>query len=341
MSVAKGKEYCGEHDKSSEDGNPDAKRIPCPLDPKHTVYSHKLEKHLKICNARPKEHTPKYIKKGINLCDPQADLSEPDPEKFSLQDLSEDELNLAIEKINFFYKTYVEGKIGKLDYQHDHQELKDELANPAYGQSTLKHLVQTSAILGIMNHLEFLKSDTCYIEYGAGKGGVAYWLARSIENFESSKVLLLDRTSHRHKKDNKIENRDLVKRILCDIADFDLKNFEEIGSCSQFIAVSKHLCGVATDLAIRCILNGNESKKLKTNGFLIALCCHHKSVWKEYVGQTFFMENGIDERMFQVFSKIVSWGICGTGMSREKRKELESKGEHDRFKIPFILNKNL
>lgn len=29
--------------------------------------------------------------------------------------------------------------------------------------------------------------------------------------------------------------------------------------------------------------------------------------------------------MFQIFIKIVSWSVCGTGMSREKRKELESK----------------
>lgn len=33
--------------------------------------------------------------------------------------------------------------------------------------------------------------------------------------------------------------------------------------------------------------------------------------------------------MFKILIKIVSWGVCGTGMSREKRKELESKEKQD------------
>lgn len=290
MNVAKGKEFCGEHDKGDKSDDEDSKRIPCPLDPKHTVYTNKLKKHLKICNARPREDTPKYIKTGVNWIGNQRDPESSESIKFSLKELDEDELDSAIEKINELFKNFVEGKIEKLEYQHD--SLKEELENPSYGQSTLKHIIQTSSILGIMNHLEFLQPQTCFIEYGAGKGGVSFWLAKSIENFENSKVLLLDKASHRHKKDNKIENRDLVKRVLCDIADFDLKNLDLLENCKKIIGVSKHLCGVATDLTLRCIMNGNQSKKTRTDGFLIALCCHHKCIWSEFVGQKFFVENG-------------------------------------------------
>lgn len=290
MNVAKGKEYCGEHDKSEKTEDSDSHRIPCPLDPKHTVYANKLQKHLKICNARPREDIPKYIKTGVNMSGSLGDSEQEESQKFSLHEVEEDELNLAIEKINQLFKEFVEGTIEKLDYNHE--ILKEELEKPGYGQSTLRHLIQTSAILGIMNHLEFLKPDTCYIEYGAGKGGVSYWLAKTIENFENSKVLLLDKASHRHKKDNKIENRDLVKRVLCDIADFDLKHLHLLENCNRIIGVSKHLCGVATDWTLRCFMNGNQCKKTKTDGFLIALCCHHKCIWSEFVGQKFFLEHG-------------------------------------------------
>ncbi len=42
------------------------KRIPCPLDPKHTCYEDQLKKHLKKCNARESAQ-PAFYKKNINL----------------------------------------------------------------------------------------------------------------------------------------------------------------------------------------------------------------------------------------------------------------------------------
>ena len=53
------------------------------------------------------------------------------------------------------------------------------------------------------------------------------------------------------------------------------------------IGVSKHLCGVATDLALRCLqtfsASGNAKGKIET--ILIALCCHHRCDWNIYVGK--------------------------------------------------------
>ena len=53
------------------------------------------------------------------------------------------------------------------------------------------------------------------------------------------------------------------------------------------IGVSKHLCGAATDLALRCLetfsASGNPKGKIET--ILIALCCHHRCDWNIYVGK--------------------------------------------------------
>ena len=53
------------------------------------------------------------------------------------------------------------------------------------------------------------------------------------------------------------------------------------------IGVSKHLCGAATDLALRCLqtfsASGNAKGKIET--ILIALCCHHRCDWNIYVGK--------------------------------------------------------
>lgn len=61
MIVARGKVFCGEH--ATMEGS--SSRIPCPLDPKHTVSEDKLQQHLKKCNSREKAK-PVYYVENIN-----------------------------------------------------------------------------------------------------------------------------------------------------------------------------------------------------------------------------------------------------------------------------------
>ena len=72
MLVKPGKKYCGEHDivKSIEltdklIENSGGIRIACPNDSKHTCNANRLEKHLKVCPARPKP-LPEFCSKGVN-----------------------------------------------------------------------------------------------------------------------------------------------------------------------------------------------------------------------------------------------------------------------------------
>lgn len=337
-SLAKGEDYCGEHlplatattatpTPVPAESHGKHTRIPCPLDPKHTVYARNLEKHLQICNAAPKDQ-PDYIVSGLNA-GPKTNSDADDIADFKLADVDEQTIETIIEKINKMYdESCVDDQIEELWLTHP--LLAGELSKSEYGAETRKHLLQTSAILGYLEHYRLLNDHTSFIEFGAGKGQVAFWLAQAIVDHTDSNVLLIDRASLRHKKDNKLDDTHAVQRIRADICDFDMNKFDLLGQAKAIVGMGKHLCGAATDFAIRCIQNGNAGvdgtqRVPKTDAFIVALCCHHRCDWQPFVGKEFFVRHNISRREFAIITKMVGWAICGTGMSRERRKEIEAR----------------
>lgn len=59
----------------------------------------------------------------------------------------------------------------------------------------------------------------------------------------------------------------------------------------QVVGIGKHLCGEATDLALRCLLgNGNGAGpdgKSRVGGVAIATCCHHRCNAYSYINRTY------------------------------------------------------
>ncbi|XP_055699085.1 tRNA:m(4)X modification enzyme TRM13 homolog [Phlebotomus papatasi] len=335
MTVAKGGKFCSQHEpitkpNDKEMGNKSAERVPCPLDPKHTVYAFKLTKHLKICNARPMKNE-NYIKIGLNLGSEDEAEDGDMGRNLKLKELTCDYLKSLTEKINGLYVKFIKDTIKTVF--REHKLLQEELAKPEYGPTALKHLRQTAALLGCLQEYNLLLPQTCFVEFGAGKGQVSFWIAQAIKHFKQCSVILVDKASHRHKKDNKVEDRDTVTRIRADIGNLDLSWVPH--RSESIVGISKHLCGAATDMTLRCIVAGNQppkeinKKACRTKGILIALCCHHRCEWKSFVGKQFLRDNGISPRDFTVMTKMVSWAVCGTGMSRERRRELEEAEDSD------------
>lgn len=127
--------------------------------------------------------------------------------------------------------------------------LKGEINNPTYGNNLRKHLLQNASLLAHIKHSNLAQKNTCFIEFGAGKGKLTYWLAQAIRDDAGSSVLLVDRSSHRHKSDNKLKNEECpinVTRIRADIADLRLSDVPEIKRMDYIVGIAKHLCGVAT-----------------------------------------------------------------------------------------------
>lgn len=51
-----------------------------------------------------------------------------------------------------------------------HEVLKEELKNPIYGNTAKKHLLQNASLLAHLENAKLIQDNTCFIEFGAGKG---------------------------------------------------------------------------------------------------------------------------------------------------------------------------
>lgn len=80
-------------------------------------------------------------------------------------------------------------------------------------------------------------------------GHLSYWIYKAIEQIENTRLLLIERASHRHKFDNKLDkDNGRVCRIRADIADLVLNKTDVIEKCKYVVGIAKHLCGEATGI---------------------------------------------------------------------------------------------
>merc|ERR1740121_1117423 len=80
------------------------------------------------------------------------------------------------------------------------------------------------------------------------------------------------------------------------------------------VGMGKHVCGAATDLALRCLCPAAVaaaaegcSPPLRTLGVGIALCCRHLCAWEDYVDQSWVMENGFSPDDFRAMAHMSTW----------------------------------
>jgi tRNA:m4X modification enzyme len=86
----------------------------------------------------------------------------------------------------------------------------------------------------------------------------------------------------------------------------------------------KHLCGKATDYALRAISrlkqdssttetkSVEESEKRKAtnlNAVAVATCCHHRCEWSSFVGREWLISHGMQQHEFAVMCKWASWAV--------------------------------
>lgn len=353
MTVSTGNRFCGEHG-TMEEGS--SKRIVCPLDPKHTVSEDKLDKHLKKCNSREKPK-PVYYVENINSGSADGDEM---LQQLSLSELSRTQLESLMDKL----RTAATGlQCDVEDTVLSHPVLQKELDNPKNGDSAHKHLKQQSSILGHLEALRLLGRGRCFVEFGAGRGKLSHWIHEALktrdhlETCEDLQLLLVERCSTRFKVDGKHQDDGAqFERLQVDIQHLDLSKVPLLRQKKlPLVGVGKHLCGAATDLALRCLLEtpgpreetGPPQKRLKTSepadpesadsavlpgpglgpdpgpgpvlGLAVALCCHHRCEWRHYVGQQFFLQRGLGAAEFSAFCRMSSWATCGLGSTNRDR----------------------
>ena len=156
-------------------------------------------------------------------------------------------------------------------------------------QESLRHLYQQVSMICNMEEQcrllcslscsGMMKADPVFVEFGAGRGmlslGIDFSLngrlpteERKDDVQDRGKYLLIDMSPVRFKADRWLRHKESnFCRITGNIRDIDLRRIPifEKKENNQFVGIAKHLCGVATDYAIRCILNSIHSEQ-EVNG---------------------------------------------------------------------------
>ncbi|XP_059677833.1 tRNA:m(4)X modification enzyme TRM13 homolog [Gavia stellata] len=351
MIPAPGRRFCGEHGQQEVEN--DRKRIPCPLDPKHTVYEDQLQKHLKKCNSREKPK-PVYFIQDINAG--LKDTAEIPEKQVAISSLSKEELDNLITKLK---KASNGLELCLKEQILSHQALQEALNDPKNGESAFKHLKQQASILGNMEKLHLLGPGRCFVEFGAGRGKLSHWVDVALQNVEDVQFLLVERATTRFKVDGKHKRRDSIfERLQVDIQHLCLNKVPILEKKKlPVVGIGKHLCGAATDLALRCLVESyttccdreneepapkrsrNDKTEVASNnsadnesnkegckpvaGIVIALCCHHKCDWTHYVGKDFFKSVGLGPVEFHYFQRMSSWATCGMQETTPKASTIE------------------
>ncbi|XP_058159106.1 tRNA:m(4)X modification enzyme TRM13 homolog isoform X1 [Dasypus novemcinctus] len=183
------------------------------------------------------------------------------------------------------------------------------------------------------------------------------------KNGDSATKHLKQQVDGKHRKKNSV-----FERLQIDIQHLCLNKIPVlIEEKLPVVGIGKHLCGVATDLALRCLVETyaasceerNEeplAKRVKNDktetelntltkegnqknvpekwtpvaGIVIALCCHHRCDWRHYVGKEYFRALGLGAVEFHYFQRMSSWATCGmrkTSLEASKKDNQKDKSE--------------
>lgn len=198
----------------------------------------------------------------------------------------------------------------------------------------MKHLSQEASLLGNMDQLGLLESSACFLEFGAGKGGLSRTISTGLgDKAAETSFLLVDRAGSQNKVDSQLkEGVSNVTRIKIDIKDLDLSKVETIKG-KRLVVMGKHLCGGGTDVSLRCALHLDKQRSSQSSapvveGFVIALCCHQVCSWDSYVDIPFIKALGLTRKDFEIMTKLSTWATSGK-RTFEQGDDVTEKDDHE------------
>jgi len=210
-----------------------------------------------------------------------------------------------------------------------------------------KHLLQESSLLENMNELALLKPESCYVEFGAGRGGLSRAVFTGLgTSAGKATFLLIDRAGNRKKVDSKLKaEAQNVTRLKVDVKDLNLTQVSEIQH-KRLVFIGKHMCGGGTDVSLKCALHLEQRLppgESPVEGIVIALCCHHRCTWNSYANKPYIEKLGLTRKDFDVIAKLSTWATCGRRLRDENSTQAEEEGgedehEHDQDDEGFVDN---
>lgn len=354
FAVVEGHGYCGHHlqTRDSEQGTR-KKRIPCPLDPTHTIFAKDVDRHMRVC-PRAKEGA---IEAALPCFERNCNLGGAGPTGSSSALDAPRSLGAVLTALR---AAHAASAISAVAPPPQPQQIPRTPSTEAEGRgkTAQKHAVQHFCLLQVLLRSVTSREDAvtrAVIELGAGKGGLS---AAISEIDPASSYVLVDWSKPHGSVDTSLRERGVgVTRYKIDLAHLVLRGVAELqwprvpappaphtdppdsasaasttvassaGSpidlCQACetpaqpvarVAVAKHLCGRATDFALRSIVdaaNGDSSDGPAMQAIMIATCCHHRCTWSTYCGRQLLCDLGFGERDFALLALISSWAtVC-------------------------------
>ncbi|KAL2935011.1 tRNA:m(4)X modification enzyme TRM13 [Bienertia sinuspersici] len=336
--------FCGNHTTRSDD-----KWVLCPIDSSHSVLEENLEAHIKKCpllkQAQSLSVQP-YYQKGINQGKDESALNAEELEvnivtsemkRNWVHNLGIPQFYELLSKIRSLHRSIC--KDIEFSYEIPHAcevWIKRQIDRRLPFQE--KHVLQQASILGNMENFGVLSSSTAQalseehhdhsglnngeddpaavVEFGAGRGYLTQILA---DCYGIKKVVLVERKSYKLKADRSLRQKEnmALERLRIDIEDLNLNAVESLKGI-PYLAISKHLCGPATDLTLRCCLGGiydRDNKKEQQSvhphlrSIAVATCCHHLCQWKHYTNKEYLKNLGITREDFHAITWFTSWAV--------------------------------
>ncbi|KAF4729101.1 tRNA:m(4)X modification enzyme TRM13 [Perkinsus olseni] len=232
----KGSTKCSVH---QDDAEGDKERVPCPIDPNHSVYKRKLEKHVLVC-SKTKDNNfivrqPLYGR-GCNV--PEGKRPDPTLDNVSITNGTEEEEGVVegwLKKLDEAVRKLV-AELRKddarqcIDVDGD-SSISEEVPGGMVGRveesivsngEADKHDIQNSRLLSVMEEEGMLSSCDdgdgipLFIEYGCGRAGLSRWVMEYRKQQQEQKssttagaaskpwtFLLVDREARRNKQENR------------------------------------------------------------------------------------------------------------------------------------------
>ena len=177
-----------------------------------------------------------------------------------------------------------------------------------------RHRVQREAIASLMLSRGCLHGQ-CIMELGAGNAALSLAIARQANMVPATEVapasfILVDRMRPRAHADGLLKKLGAyVERVRIGIEDLDLAGLAQragpaaehgaehgdgpvSAACSRPVVVAKHLCGSATDFALRAVAAASDDAHGRPAAVFLMTCCHHRCEWRAYPNRPFLAELG-------------------------------------------------
>lgn len=191
-----------------------------------------------------------------------------------------------------------------------YEELHSDLASMPGDGGAGKHISQErSLVTHALRVAPAPNRGRVWIDMGGGRGCLSERLLHATGGQDAHIIVDWSDMRRSRVRDPAIRRRTNFRRIVVDIGQVDVEAEVAAMGCHSsgalvLVAMSKHLCGSATDLAIRQI-----PPRCRV---LMAPCCHHLCNWGSYQGRGFLEEMGVSREEFEALCSLAPWASIDT-----------------------------